>query len=179
LDLPHPQSFHPELSDDRLRVIAVALLDVRYTTLRESLMSAVSVAATGLVAYRTGVATRRQLGWFDRLGTARGLVGDPDGFVAPAGAQSASKSVLRVLSISGRPLIWECGVARSRTSSIEHTHEIGRIAVYWVSPTMRRFSLAYLVPVTLYNASSCDWRYLSRRIADICSRLPLVGMRPW
>jgi hypothetical protein len=35
LDLPHPQSFYPELSDDRLRAIAVALLDVRYTTLRE------------------------------------------------------------------------------------------------------------------------------------------------
>jgi hypothetical protein len=35
LDLPHPQSFYPELSDPALRVIAVALLDVRYTTLRE------------------------------------------------------------------------------------------------------------------------------------------------
>jgi hypothetical protein len=35
LNLPHPQSFYPELSGDRLRVIAVALLDIRYTTLRE------------------------------------------------------------------------------------------------------------------------------------------------
>ncbi len=41
--------------------------------------SAVSVAATGLVAYRTGGGSRRQLTWVDRSGTARGTVGDPDG----------------------------------------------------------------------------------------------------
>ena len=41
--------------------------------------SAVSVAATGLVAYRAGAASPRQLTWFDRSGTARGTVGDPDG----------------------------------------------------------------------------------------------------
>ena len=41
--------------------------------------SAVSVAATGLMAYRTGRGSRRQLSWVDRSGTARGIVGDPDG----------------------------------------------------------------------------------------------------
>jgi serine/threonine protein kinase/Tol biopolymer transport system component len=41
--------------------------------------SAVSVAATGLVAYRTGTGNQRQLTWVDRSGTARGTVGDPDG----------------------------------------------------------------------------------------------------
>ena len=41
--------------------------------------SAVSVAATGLVAYRTGAGSQRQLTWVDRSGTARGTVGDPDG----------------------------------------------------------------------------------------------------
>ena len=40
--------------------------------------SAVSVAATGLVAYRTGAGSQRQLTWFDRSGTARGTVGEPD-----------------------------------------------------------------------------------------------------
>ena len=44
-----------------------------------TLRGAVSVAATGLLAYRTGAATQRQLLWFDRSGTARGTVGDPDG----------------------------------------------------------------------------------------------------
>jgi hypothetical protein len=31
----HPTAFYPELSDDRLRVIAVKLLDIRYSTFRE------------------------------------------------------------------------------------------------------------------------------------------------
>ena len=33
----------------------------------------------GLVAYRTGAGSQRQLTWVDRSGTARGTVGDPDG----------------------------------------------------------------------------------------------------
>ena len=45
--------------------------------------SAVSVAATGLVAYRTGAGSQRQLTWVDRSGTARGTVGDPDGTISP------------------------------------------------------------------------------------------------
>ena len=40
--------------------------------------SAVAVGGTGLVAYRTGAVRQRQLTWVDRLGTARGTVGDPD-----------------------------------------------------------------------------------------------------
>ena len=40
--------------------------------------SAASVAATGLVAYRTGAARQRRLTWFDRSGTARGTVGATD-----------------------------------------------------------------------------------------------------
>ncbi len=39
---------------------------------------AVSVSATGLVAYRAGGASRRQLTWFDRSGKALGVVGAPD-----------------------------------------------------------------------------------------------------
>ncbi len=41
-------------------------------------MSSVSVSATGLIAYRTGGGGQRQLTWFDRSGTPRGVVGDPD-----------------------------------------------------------------------------------------------------
>ena len=50
---------------------------------RRSSRSAVSVAATGLVAYRTGAGSQRQLTWVDRSGTARGTVGDPDGHALP------------------------------------------------------------------------------------------------
>ena len=40
--------------------------------------AAVSVSATGLVAYRTGPDSQRQLTWVDRSGTARGTIGDAD-----------------------------------------------------------------------------------------------------
>ena len=43
-----------------------------------TVQAALSVAATGLVAYRTGGGSQRQLTWVDRSGTARGVVGDPD-----------------------------------------------------------------------------------------------------
>src|SRR5262249_44539172 len=33
---------------------------------------------TGLVAYRTGALSQRQLTWFDRSGTVRGTIGAPD-----------------------------------------------------------------------------------------------------
>ena len=39
---------------------------------------AVSVSASGLVAYRTGGGNRRQLAWFDRTGKAMGALGAPD-----------------------------------------------------------------------------------------------------
>jgi len=42
------------------------------------LKSPISVATTGVVAYRTGGAGVRQLVWVDRTGTARGIVGDAD-----------------------------------------------------------------------------------------------------
>jgi Tol biopolymer transport system component len=41
--------------------------------------SAVSVSATGMVAFRTGALNQRQLTWFDRSGAAQGTVGAPDG----------------------------------------------------------------------------------------------------
>jgi serine/threonine protein kinase/Tol biopolymer transport system component len=40
--------------------------------------AAFSVSATGLMAYRSGTATKRQLTWFDRSGKAWGSIGGPD-----------------------------------------------------------------------------------------------------
>jgi hypothetical protein len=40
--------------------------------------SAISAAATGVIAYRTGAATRRQLAWFDRTGKPLGPLGEAD-----------------------------------------------------------------------------------------------------
>ena len=41
-------------------------------------VGALSVSATGLVTYRAGGASRRQLTWFDRAGQALGTLGSPD-----------------------------------------------------------------------------------------------------
>ena len=41
-------------------------------------VAAVSVSASGLVAYRTGAGSRRQLTWVDRAGQALGTLGAPD-----------------------------------------------------------------------------------------------------
>ena len=40
--------------------------------------SGVSVASTGLIAYRGGGGSRRQLTWFDRSGSQQGTLGEPD-----------------------------------------------------------------------------------------------------
>jgi dipeptidyl aminopeptidase/acylaminoacyl peptidase len=51
----------------------VASLDSRFH-------SGISVASTGLIAYRAGGGSRRQLTWFDRSGSVLGTLGEPDGF---------------------------------------------------------------------------------------------------
>jgi Tol biopolymer transport system component len=80
--------------------------------------SAVSVAATGLVGYRTGEGSQRQLTWFDRSGTAWGTVGDPDGNglsnprVSPDGRRVA---VIR--TVQGNTDVWLLdGARRSRVT---------------------------------------------------------------
>jgi Tol biopolymer transport system component len=42
--------------------------------------SGISMASTGLIAYRAGGGSRRQLTWFDRSGSVLGTLGDRDGF---------------------------------------------------------------------------------------------------
>ncbi len=60
----------------------------------------VSVSATGLVAYRVGGGTQRQLTWFDRSGAARGGDGAPDGtlFVPRVAPDGRRVVVVRVTS---------------------------------------------------------------------------------
>jgi Tol biopolymer transport system component len=54
----------------------VTLADAVATDVRSR--SGVSAAATGLVAYRAGATSKRQLTWVDRAGTTRGTFGDAD-----------------------------------------------------------------------------------------------------
>ena len=73
---------------------------------------------------------------------------EPAGLLAPEGAHMASKSVFSVLSMSGRLLIWEWGVALSSTISAEHTQPIGRTAVNCVPPMMSLLSALNCLLVT-------------------------------
>ena len=75
-------------------------------------VTAVSVATTGLVAYRTGGGGLRQLTWVDRAGTARGTLGEPDATlerprVAPDGRRVAVAS-----TVQGNQDLWLLDGAR-------------------------------------------------------------------
>jgi Tol biopolymer transport system component len=65
-----------------------------------------SVAATGLVAYRTGGGGQRQLTWVDRSGTARGTVGDPDATLADPRVSPNGRRVAVTRTVQGNQDIW-------------------------------------------------------------------------
>ena len=75
--------------------------------------SAVSVAATGLVAYRTGAGSQRQLTWVDRSGTARGTVGDPDGTLSNPRVSPDGRRVVVARTVQGNTDLWLLDGART------------------------------------------------------------------
>jgi dipeptidyl aminopeptidase/acylaminoacyl peptidase len=75
--------------------------------------SAVSVAATGLVSYRLGGDSRRQLIWFDRSGTPRGAVGDPDGSFLRPRVSLDGRRVAVSRTVQGNRDVWLLDGART------------------------------------------------------------------
>ena len=69
-------------------------------------VGAVSAAATGLVAYRTSTAIRRQLTWVDRSGTARGTVGDPDATLSNPRVSPDGRRVVVHRTVLGNQDLW-------------------------------------------------------------------------
>ena len=74
---------------------------------------AVSVAATGLVAYRTGGGSQRQLTWMDRSGTVRGTIGDPDGSLSNPRVSPDGRRVAVQRTVQGNEDIWLLDGART------------------------------------------------------------------
>ena len=74
---------------------------------------AISVAATGLVAYRTAGGAQRQLTWFDRSGTARGVVGEPDASIIQPRVSPDGRRVVMVRSAEGAQDLWLLDGARA------------------------------------------------------------------
>ena len=86
---------------------------------------AVSVAATGMVAYRSGGA-QRQLAWFDRSGTMRGVVGEPTDTVLQPRVSPDGRRVAVVNSVQDNRDIWLLDGARASRFTFdagqEHFH---------------------------------------------------------
>ncbi|MEQ1580768.1 MAG: TIR domain-containing protein [Steroidobacteraceae bacterium] len=74
--------------------------------------NAVSVAATGLLAYRTG-GSSRQLTWFDRSGTARGTVGDADSSLFQPRVSPDGRRVVVYRTVQGNRDLWLLDGART------------------------------------------------------------------
>jgi Tol biopolymer transport system component len=64
------------------------------------------VASTGLVAYRAGTASRRQLTWFDRTGAARGTVGEADGSLNNPRVSPDGRRVVVSRTVQGNRDLW-------------------------------------------------------------------------
>jgi len=76
-------------------------------------LTAASVTTTGLVGYRTGGGSRRQLTWMDRSGTARGTVGDPDGTFSNPRVSPDGRQVVVVRQVQGNYDLWVIDGART------------------------------------------------------------------
>jgi Tol biopolymer transport system component len=77
-------------------------------------LSAVSVATTGLVAYRTGAGSQRQLIWVDRSGTTLGTVGDADSSLSnPRVSPDSRRRVAVIRTVQGNDDLWLLDGART------------------------------------------------------------------
>ena len=76
------------------------------TAVANNIVGGWSVAASGMVAYRTGVGSRRQLTWVDLSGTARGTVGDPDETVRNPRLSPDGRRVVVERTVQGNTDLW-------------------------------------------------------------------------
>jgi serine/threonine protein kinase len=67
---------------------------------------AVSISATGLVAYRASGANRRQLTWFDRAGKTLGVIGAPDDSLRNPRISPDGRRVAVYRTVQGNTDVW-------------------------------------------------------------------------
>jgi dipeptidyl aminopeptidase/acylaminoacyl peptidase len=110
--------------------------------------SAVSVAATGLVAYRTGAGRLRQLTWVDRSGAARGTAGDPDATLAIPNVSPDGRRVVVSRVVQGNIDLWLLDGARTSRFTFDAANDLsslwspdGTRIVFRSSRTTGRFDL--------------------------------------
>ena len=91
--------------------------------------AAVSVSATGLVAYRAGGSSRHQLSWFDRSGKALGTLGAPDenGLSYPHVSPDGHRVVVQ-RTVQGNADIWL--LDGTRTSRLTFDAALDRFPIW-------------------------------------------------
>lgn len=157
-----------------------------------SFRSSVSVAATGLVAYRSGEGTKRQLAWFDRSGTAQGTIGDADAtlrlglrnqvFEGPSHAVGDERRERRDIHVDARPI--QCGQisvpildANDRPGiAARRQHRVHHEARYPSVPVRVRMDVAKQ-PVPEHSADA-RVRFVFQEVEQFRHRIP-YGFPPW
>ena len=86
--------------------------------------SAISVAPTGLVAYRTGGGSQRQLTWIDRSGTVQGTVGDPDATLLGPRVSPDGRRVAVARAVQGNFDLWLLDSARASRATFDATSHL-------------------------------------------------------
>jgi Tol biopolymer transport system component len=92
-----------------------------------SFRSSVSVAATGLVAYRSGEGAKRQLAWFDRSGTAQGTIGDADATLSHPALSPDGRRVAVSRVVQGNYDIWLLDGARTSRLTFDGARDDGPV----------------------------------------------------
>jgi Tol biopolymer transport system component len=111
--------------------------------------SAVSVADTGLVAYRMGGGGERQLTWLDRSGTARGTVGDADRSLNHPRVSPDGRRVAVQRTVGGNTDLWLLDGDRTSRFTFDASVDVRPV---W-SPDGTRVALASsrMGPMDLYQ----------------------------
>ena len=86
--------------------------------------TAVSVAASGLVAYGAAVGARRQLTWFDRSGIARGVMNEPDDSVVTPRLSPDGRRVIVRRTVQGNWDLWLLDGARSSRFTFDQGQDL-------------------------------------------------------
>ncbi len=95
---------------------------------RHSFRSAVSVTASGLIAYRAGGGSSPRLTWFDRSGAARGTLGIPDATLLTPRVSPDGRRVAVGRTLQGNADIW---LLQGDLSSRFTFDEAGDSAAVW------------------------------------------------
>jgi serine/threonine protein kinase len=97
-----------ELTGDPVNVADSVMVDTNFN------VAAMSVSSTGFILYRVGIASRRQVAWFDRTGKLLEAVGSPDEFGIMATALSPDgKRVAAQRAVQNNTDIWLFDSART------------------------------------------------------------------